>query len=218
EDISIGSVKKTLEKRIMKQAVMTLAAENLKGVDTQEVVKAIEETGIVIATPVIINPFFRQLFDAVVYIRPESYFSIDEYDAAEMIFSTLSEMKELLKAGGEVDVFSTFHFHYSMKLINREDDFFTRELKYREWFHLPPFFYVYNIEVKDKDLRKLAKEMRDIYGEHKDLLKIKKAYLSGRKPVRGVVKGILEVHARPEVIRGSGLLGKRNIQVNLEML
>lgn len=218
EDISIASVKKAVKSRVVETGLMTLSSEGLKEDHLYSVMRRIEDSNIVISTPVIVNPFFNGLFDAVVYIRPESYFNIDQYDAAEKIFSMAGELRELLKPGGSLDIFSTFHFHYSLQLINDEGGFFDRELKYREWFHLPPFANVYNIEVKAKDVRKLGKEMRKIHTKFKTLLTIKRVYLSGRKAVRGVYKGVLEAHAQPEAIRESGLLGKRDIFIDLVLI
>jgi len=77
---------------------------------------------------------------------------------------------------------------------------------------------VYHIEVKAKDLRKLGREMRNIYKKFKTSLNIKRVYLNGRKAVRGVYKGVLEAHAQPGVIRESGLLGKRDIFIDLVLI
>ena len=45
--------------------------------------------------------------------------------------------------GGELHVFSVFHFHYALQYLMDEEQFFERELKYRQWFMLPPFASVY---------------------------------------------------------------------------
>jgi primosomal protein N' len=218
EDISIASVKKTVKTRIAESGIMTLSAEGLKDDHIYSLMKRIEDSKIIISTPVILNPFFNRIFDAVIYIRPESYFNIDQYDAAEKIFSMAAELRELIKPGGQLDIFSIFHFHYSLKLLNDEDGFFDRELKYREWFHLPPFANVYHIEIKAKDLRKLGKEMREIYKKFKTVLNIKRIYLGGRKAVRGAFKGIIEAHTQPDVIRESGILGSRDISIDLLLI
>jgi primosomal protein N' len=218
EDISIASVKKLIKGRVVETGIMSLSSEGLKKEHVHSVLKRIHGSKIVIATPVIVNPFFNNLFDAVIYLRPESLFNLDEYDAAEKIFSMVSRFKEMVKSGGTVDIFSTFHFHYSLKLINDEQGFFEREMKYRAWFHLPPFFNVYHIEVKGRQLRELAAEMRGIYGKFKEPLKIKRAYLSTRQAVRGTYKGVLEAHALPEAIIESGLLRKRDISIRLVLI
>lgn len=218
EDVSIASVKKAVKSRVVETGIMTLSSEGLKEEHLYSVMRRIEDSKIVISTPAIVNPYFSRRFDAVVYIRPESYFNIDQYDAAEKIFSMAAELRELVTPGGNLDVFSIFHFHYSLKLLNDEEGFFDRELKYREWFSLPPFANVYNIEVKAKDLRKLGKEMRNIYKKFKEPLNIKRIYLSGRKAVRGGYKGVLEAHAQPGSIRESGLLGKRDIFIDLVLI
>ena len=218
ESVSVASVKKIIKQRVVETGIMTLSSEGLKEEHMVSVRRRIEQSKIVISTPVILNPFFNNLFDAVIYFRPESYFNFDEYDAAEKIFSMAAELRELVKEEGTLDIFSTFSFHYSLKLIDEEKRFFDRELKYREWFHLPPFFNVYHIEVKGKELRQLGKEMRNIYKKFKAPLKIKRAYLTGRQPHRGTFKGVLEAHAQPEAILKSSLLGKRNISIDLVLI
>lgn len=218
EDTSIASLKKALKQQVVETGIMTLSADGLKDEHMYSLLKRIEDSKIVISTPVILNPLFNNMFDAVIYMRPESYFNIDEYDAAEKIFSMAAELRELVKKGGSLDIFSTFHFHYSLKLINDEEGFFGRELKYREWFHLPPFANVYHIEIKDKTLRKLGKEMRKIYIKFKDSLTIKRIYLKDRQAQRGVYKGIIEAHTQPEAILESELLGNRNISIELVMI
>lgn len=218
EDISIASLKKALKQQVVESGIMTLSADGLKDEHMYSLLRRIEDSKIIISTPVILNPLFNNMFDAVIYMRPESYFNIDEYDAAEKIFSMAAELRELVKKGGSLDIFSTFHFHYSLKLINDEEGFFGRELKYREWFHLPPFANVYHIEIKDKTLRKLGKEMRKIYKKSKDLLTIKRIYLVSRQAARGVYKGIIEAHTQPEAILESELLGNRNISIELVMI
>ncbi|MCX6578691.1 MAG: hypothetical protein NT166_00735 [Candidatus Aminicenantes bacterium] len=218
EDISIASLKKALKQQVVETGIMTLSAEGLKDEHMYSLLRRIEDSKIIISTPVILNPLFNNMFDAVIYMRPESYFNIDEYDAAEKIFSMVAELRELVKKGGSLDIFSTFHFHYSLKLINDEEGFFGRELKYREWFHLPPFANVYHIEIKDKTLRKLGKEMRKIYTKFKDSLTIKRIYLKDRQAQRGVYKGVIEAHTQPEAILESELLGNRNIAIELVMI
>ena len=220
EDISIASVKKFVKTRVVETGITSLSAEGLKQDHLHSVLKRVGESKVVIATPVIVNPFFNNIFDVIIYLRPESFFNLEEYDAAEKVFSLVSEFRELVKPGGRIDIFSTFHFHYSLKLINDEAGFFDRELKYREWFHLPPFFNVYHIEVRGKELRKLAAEMREIFMKFKEPLKIKRIYLANRQPSRGMYKykGILEAHAQPEVILESGLLNNRDISIDLVLI
>ncbi len=215
ESVSTASVKKQLKQRVSAEGLMTLASEGLKEDHMYNMLKRIEAARVVISTQVILNPFFRGIFDAVIYIRPESNFNIDAYDAAGQIFSMAAELRELVKSGGSVDIFSSFAFHYSLKLMNEEEMFFDREMKYREWFELPPFCNLYRIEVKNRDLRKLAREMRRIHGNFKAPLNIKRTYLMGRKPYRGVYKGILEAHTQPRHIIDAGLLGKKDISIEL---
>lgn len=218
ESISIASVKKAVKQRVAESGLMSMSSEGLKEEHLYNVMRRVQDSRVVISTPVIVNPYFFNLFDAVIYLRPESYYDLDTYDGAEKTFSMIAELRELVKPGGSVDVFSAFSFHYAIKLLNDEDMYFERELQYREWFHLPPYCNLYHIEIKEKDLRKLGKEMRKIYQKLKEKLHIKRIYLTGRKPVRGNYKGILEAHTQPQSIIDSGLLAKRNISISLELV
>ena len=220
EDISIAAVKKLVKSRVVESGITTLSAAGLKEDHIFSVLKRVGESKIVISTPVIINPFFNNMFDAIIYLRPESFFNLEEYDAAEKIFSLAAEFREMVKPGGRIHIFSTFYFHYSLKLIDDEAGFFQRELKYREWFHLPPFCHVYHIIVRGKEMRKLAAVMRGIYQQWKEPLKIRRVYLTGRQPGRGMYKfkGILEAHALPEAILASGLLKNRDISLDLVLV
>jgi hypothetical protein len=47
--------------------------------------------------------------------------------------------------------------------------------------------------------------MRDIYIKYKSELQIKKIYLASRQPLRGVYRGVLELHAPADKIIGAGL-------------
>jgi primosomal protein N' (replication factor Y) len=216
EEMSIASLKKSIKREVVETGLLSLSSEGIKG--ETGIVNRLRASKIVISTPVIINPFFKDIFDAVIYIKPESLFNINEYSAAERIFSLLSEIRELIKENGSIDVFSSFHFHYSLKLVNDEAGFFERELKYREWFRLPPFANVYHIEVKAKNLRLLGKEMRTIYNKHKSRIGIEKIYLSSRRKIKGVYKGVIEAHTLPGPIRESGLMQKKNITIDLHMI
>jgi primosomal protein N' len=218
ESISVASVKKIIKNRVVETGITSISSEGLKEDHMHHVQQRIRASKIVIATPVVVNPYFSGIFDVIIYIRPESYFNLDRHDAAEKIFSMVSELKEMVKSGGEVDIFSTFHFHYALKSVNDESNFFDRELTYREWFRLPPFCSVYHIEVRGKGLRKLAKELRDIYRENRERLNIERVYLKTRKAYRGTYKGVIEAHAGPEAIIASGLLKKRDLTVELVLV
>ncbi|MGE5342919.1 MAG: hypothetical protein ACM3SY_15705 [Candidatus Omnitrophota bacterium] len=218
EDISVSSVNKVIKQRIEDKAISSISAEALGNEHIHHVLKQAQNSKIVVSTPVVVNPYFNGIFDAIIYIRPESFFNFDEYDAAERIFSMVSELKEIVKPEGRVDIFSTFHFHYALKSVNDEDRFFERELKYREWFHLPPYANVYHIHVRGKSLRQLGKEMRKVYSEFKERLNIKRIYLNDRVGYRGTFKGTLEAHVLPEVIVASGLLNKKDIAFELMMV
>ncbi len=213
KDPSIASMKEIVKKKISESGILTLTAEDMK--DINSVLDRIEKNRIVIATPVLVNPFFKNLFDSIVYHRPESVFNMNEYNTGEMIFSMVSELKELVKHAGVIHIFSTFHFHYALKLIEQESAFFLRELKYRKWFLLPPHYQVYSLEVRSSDLRSLGAQMREIYTRFKLTLNINHVYLISRQKIRGKFKGKMEIHSHPEILIGSGLLEMKNVSLQV---
>ena len=201
--MSLDSLARAVERRVGEKAVSTLRAADLK--DMERIMPAVQHSAVVIATPAVLNPFFKKLFSTVIYIKPESFFGMDEFNSAEMIFSTAAEILETLVAGGELHVFSVFHFHYALQFLTAEDKFFERELKYRQWFLLPPFSDVYQIEMRSDNLRSLAASMRELYRQHRHDLQIRKVFLLARQPQRGVYRGVLELHASAEKIIAAGL-------------
>jgi primosomal protein N' len=202
-DISLTSLARAIERTVSGKSILTLSAAELK--DIERIIPAIQDSAVVMATPAALNPYFRNIFSAVIYIKPESFFGMDEFNSAEMIFTTTAEIMETLVPEGELHVFSVFHFHYALQFLMDEEKFFERELKYRQWFMLPPFSDVYQLEIKSGTLRALALSMREIYMKYKSELQIKKIYLASRQPLRGVYRGVLELHAPADKIIGAGL-------------
>jgi len=212
-DISLTSLARAIERGVGEQSVLTLSATELK--DMERIIPAVKASAVVIATPAALNPFFRDVFSTVVYIKPESFFGMDEFNSAEMIFTTAAEIMETMTREGELHVFSVFHFHYALQFLMDEARFFERELKYRQWFALPPFSDVYQLEVRDGTLRALAAVMRDLYRKYKGDLQIKKIYLASRQPLRGSYRGIVELHAPVEKIIAAGLQHLKKSSLNL---
>jgi len=202
-DISIDSLSRAVERAVGEQAALVLTAADLKA--AAPAVAAVRSSPVVIASPAALNPFFREAFAVVIYIRPESLFSMEEFYAAEMIYATGAEIRETLEPGGALHVFSVFHFHYALQFLMDEEKFFERELKYRQWFILPPIASVYQLELKGDSLRSLGAAMRALNLAHKDDLQVKRIYLVSRQPQRGTYRGILELHTSAERIAQAGL-------------
>jgi primosomal protein N' (replication factor Y) len=184
-DISLDSLTRAIERNVSEKSVLALKAANLK--DMEKILPAVRARSIVIATPAVLNPFFKEIFAAVIYVKPESFFSMDEFNSAEMIYTTAAEIMETLVPGSDLHVFSVFHFHYALQFLLDENKFFERELKYRQWFMLPPFSNVYQLEIKSSTLRSLAASMRDLYEKYKIELQINKIYLTSRQPLWGLI-------------------------------
>lgn len=203
QDISIESLARALERGCGEEAVQTLTASDMK--DARSVLDRARERPLVIATLSALSPFLRGLFAAVVWVKPESFFSMEEFNAAEMIHACGAEIASLLGAGGEMHVFSVFHFHYALQYLLDEERFFERELKYRRWFLLPPFSDVYELELRSDSLRSLAAAMRELYGRCRDSLNVRRIYLLSRQRQRGSFRGVLELHADAGAIAAAGL-------------
>jgi primosomal protein N' len=202
-DISIDSLSRAVERVCGEKACLVLTAAELK--DAAPTVAAVQASPIVIATAAALSPFFKGWFAAAIFVKPESFFNMEEFNAAEMIQATGAAIEETLAAGGELHVFSVFHFHYALQFLLKEENFFERELKYRRWFVLPPFACVYELEMRDKDLRRLAAVMRELNRKFKEELQIKRVYLASRQPRHGTCRGILELHATADRIAHAGL-------------
>ena len=213
KDMSIDSINEMVENKISEGDVVTLSADDVSGDD--QTIDRIKNKAIVISTPVLISPHFKSIFDCIIYLRPETIFNMNEYNTGELIFSTISELKDLVKKGGSIYVFSIFHFHYCLKLIHQEEKFFQRELKYREWFLYPPGYNVYLLEIRSKTLRALGAEMRTIYSGFSRILNIRQIFLHSRLQERGNFKGKIEIHCDPRLVVSSGFLKKKNIRIEL---
>jgi primosomal protein N' len=213
KDPSIASLRETIWKKISESGIVSISADDLK--DIGEVVRRIEKSRITVATPVLVNPLFKNMFDCIAYFRPESVFSMNEYNTGELIFSMVAELKEMIRTDGVIQIFSVFHFHYALKLIESENDFFKREMKYREWFLLPPFYQVYTLEIKSGSLRKLGARMRELHTQFRSMLNISHVFLVSRTKTRGNYKGKMEIHSDPDTIRKSGILNGKDIRLQV---
>jgi primosomal protein N' len=202
-DISIDSLARALERVCGEAAVLALTAAELK--DPAAAIASAAGHAVVVATLAALSPHFAGLFGAAVWVKPESFFGMEDHDAAELIHGCGAEIAATLAPGGELHVFSVFHFHFALQHLLDEAPFFARELKYRQWFLLPPYAAVYELELRAAGLRPLAAAMRELLGRHGRELNVRRAYLASRQPQRGSYRGILELHAQPERIAAAGL-------------
>lgn len=209
--LSLDVLEAAVRRRVGDEGVLAMTADEVR--DTAQALAAVTAARLVLATPALINPLFRGLFRLAVLVRPESLVDLDDYDAAEQIRAAADEMGTLLEPGGRLHLFSVFHFHYALQLVNDEAAFFERERKYREWFHLPPYADVFRLSVRGRALRPLAGRLRGLYAAHGAALGIRRVRLLGRKPLRGWVRGEMELHCAPGALRGSGLLDEADVAV-----
>ncbi len=213
EDLSVKSLKKKLSEKAGDQFIVSFDADNKKG-DKDKLKRPLPgDNNIAIVTPGETGSIPEKAFDHVVIIKPESFFDLNNYNGGEQIYLFIRELEELLTPGGKVDVYSVFHFHYCLKLINDEEKFFKRELKYRELFKLPPYFEVFNLKVSDRDIRKLAKRMRDVINNFSKYFLIKKSYLISRSKIRGFYQGNLQIHTDQKKIYDSGIMKVSGIKI-----
>jgi hypothetical protein len=158
-------------------------------------------------------------YDRIVLVGPESWISLDEIDGALRLWALVDEMRQRLSPGGEILVFSAYHFHYALKLANDPAAFFEREINYRRWFKLPPLYAVYQIDFRAKNLRALAKAMRAWTTRFKGdgEVRIESVRLTGRVPQRGFVRGSLVFHGEADRIWESGLFPQADVVIKLVM-
>lgn len=202
-DVSVDSLVQALERVCGEGAVRSLTAAELK--DPAAEASAAEGPPVVVATLAALSPRFAGAFAAAIWVKPESFFALEEHDGAEMIHACGAEIAATLADGGELHAFSVFHFHYALQHLGDEAAFFEREMKYRQWFRLPPFAAVYELELRAPALRALAAAMREIFVRHRQELQASRAYLISRLPQRGTYRGVIELHAAPERIAAAGL-------------
>jgi len=213
EDISVRSLKKKLVDRAGKTSVISIETKLQN--DYEKVLKRPEtgEKNIVILTPAEVNSIPERSFDYVVFLKPESFFDLNDFKGGEQIFSFIKGLREVISPEGKIEVYSVFHFHYSLKYINDDVQYLLRELKYREFFLLPPYCDVFDLEMSDRDIRKLAGKMRDVFNEFRDILNIRKINLSTRSKIRGFYKGSIQIHNEREIVSNSGILNLKNLKI-----
>jgi len=213
-ELSLDSLADAVGRRIGAGEVCLIGAAELK--DPAALTEDMTRHPVTLGTLAVLNPFFQNIFDRIIYVRPESFFSLNRFDSAEQIFATVDELRQLVKPGGRVTILSAFHFHYALQLINDEEKFFVHELKYRSWFQLPPFANLYQLTLRHKDLRQLADAMRRVYRAHHEDLQIRRVFLESRQKKRGFFHGILELHCQPEPLRLSGLTKTAGATIRLQ--
>jgi primosomal protein N' len=216
EDISLNSLLTALAPVIPSDQIITLFS--IKGEELPLISEKINQYPLVIAAPLIINPYFRKRFDAVLYLKPETLFNMDQYYAAETIFTFVSELKELLVKPDEnaipmLAVFSVYHFHYALKHINQENEFFEREMKYRQWMQLPPYANVYRLEFKHRSLRTLGQTMREFYQSSQTDNSIKQIGLCSPKKKGTMYRGFIEWHNTCAALFSAGLHERQDIDI-----
>lgn len=158
-------------------------------------------------------------YQRIVLVGPETWISLDEIDGALRIWALIQDMRSRLSEDGEIVVFSSFHFHYALKLVNDSKVFFEREISYRRWFKLPPLYAVYQLDFRHGTLRELAALMRRWSEKFKndDDVRIDQLRLISRSPSRGLYHGSLLFHGQAERIWASGLFPDRNTSARLIM-
>ncbi len=209
--MSLESLRKAVSREI--QAAGLLVVSALELADPRRIAAAALAAPLTLATAAVVNPFMRSIFSEIIYLRPESLFRLDTFRAGESIFSQVAGMRSMLPAGGSLTVYSYFHFHYALRLLDQEELFLERELTYRRWFALPPFSNVYEIRVSGSDLRSLAARLRAFMNSRRGRLDIRRVALLDRKPCRGRLYGVIQVHASGEELEQAGLDLEKNIQV-----
>lgn len=200
-----------VQKRILGERPPIVSAESDAGV--LAAASSPEGCRVVMGTWAVLRPEFRHAFTAIIYYRPESDFHFTEYDAAEQIQAVVGRMREWVAPGGRVDVFSTFHFHYGLRLLRSQEAFLERESKFRRWFHLPPHADLFDLVFREPSARKAAASMRlarKQIGEHMVVLE---ARLESRVRKYGKISGLMRVSGSISALRLTGIPDQRDVRV-----
>ena len=208
--INLESLGNELEEKLLGVAPPLITAAS----GDDEVRRAVENEMVVLGTRTVVRPEFRHRFQAILYIRPEADFHFSEYDAAERIQCMVGRLRDLVVPGGKVDVFTTFHFHYGLKLLDSREAFLEKEAKYRRWFRLPPYADEFLLVFRDTSARKVACRMRRVRARIGEHLVIREARLESRIPRRGKITGRMIVSGSLSALRISGILDQREIKVS----
>ncbi|HDP95704.1 MAG TPA: hypothetical protein ENN40_10155 [Candidatus Aminicenantes bacterium] len=205
------SLRDQVQKRILGQKPPVITAES----DSRAMEAAASQDGcrVVMGTWAVLRPEFRQAFTAAIYFRPESDFHFTEYDAAEQIQVVVGRLREWVVNGGHVDVFSTFHFHYGLRLLQSEEAFQRRESKYRRWFHLPPHADLFDLVFRESSQRKVAARMRLARKQIGERMVVMDTRLESRIAKYGKISGLMVVSGSVAALRMTGILNQRDVRV-----
>lgn len=208
---NLTSLRDEVHKRILGEKPPLITADS----DPGDIAAAASLDGcrVVMGTRVVLRQEFRHAFTALVYFRPESDFHFTEYDAAEQIQALVGRMREWVAPGGQVDVFSTFHFHYGLKLLQSQDAFMKRESKYRRWFHFPPHADLFDLVFRDPSQRKVAARMRLARKQIGDQMVVLENRLESRVPKYGKISGLMRVSGSIAALRMTGILNQKDVRV-----
>jgi len=168
---------------------------------------------ITVAAMGIVSPFISGLFDRIFYLKPESFFDLKNIFGAETIYLAVNYLRELAGPAGQVILYTGFYFHYALRQVDYEEEFFKREERYRRWFCLPPYYDLYQVEMRDRDRRRLGKKMRDFFHRYRDQLSIRHIGLAEPQKRSGVYRGVARLHTRHPVLRESGILRQPGFQI-----
>ncbi len=97
-DVSIDSLAAAVERVCGEKTVLTITAAELK--EPRAAVEAAQASPIVIATMAALSPFFAGMFHCAIWVKPESFFNMEDFNAAEMIHASGAEIAATLAGGG----------------------------------------------------------------------------------------------------------------------
>ena len=112
-----------------------------------------------------------------------------------------------------MEVFSTVHFHYGLRLLDAEEEYLQRESRYRLWFHLPPYANVFRLVCRDSSLRRLGARMREIRKKLAGSLHVRDTVVERRTIRRGRVTGHMVVCGGLAALDSSGVRLQRDVHI-----
>jgi primosomal protein N' (replication factor Y) len=138
-------------------------------------------------------------------IGADAPLALPDFRAAERTFQLLTQVAGRSGRGeqpGEVVIQSYFPDHYTFQLavMQRFEDFYARESRYRKAMFYPPFTVLAGVMVTDRDPTRAATLARDI-GEFLDSLRSNAVRILG--PAPAPVERIKKVHRHQLLIKSS---------------
>lgn len=120
---------------------------------------------ILIGTQVALKSGSLREFDLVSFPSFDDLGSISDFNSRELVFSMLNQAKSLLKKDGVLLIQTTYPDDFLLTSFQdqKQEVFFSRELKERKKMAFPPFSRLVKIFYREKDRKKIDAETQNVF-------------------------------------------------------